>query len=121
MDELSPAALTPLQSTWTIAPFRGAGIEHKPRWRKFEMIYESSLVTDSVSIGYYPDMDVTALTPIVYPVVSTATVANGLNTGKFELPVYGRSEIISFEIIHNGNSDFRMKNVEVYMNDGGLR
>jgi len=121
-DELTPGVFTPVNMKWDVASFRATSLEHKPRWRKVEFLYETGSTSDSITIGYFRDLDV--LMPIVsaaYTLTPTKTLANGLKAGRLELPITGRSELISFNLSNNNNSDFRMKIVEVYMNDGGIR
>ena len=120
-DEFTPAAFTAVNYRWTPSPFRSPNLEHKPRWRRLELVYETDGATEDVTFSYYLDLDFAVKTTATYTLTPTETLENGMNSGKFELPIVGRSELISFDISNNANSDFRCKIVEVYMNDGGLR
>lgn len=120
-DEFTPTVFTVVNGRWTPPPFRSPNLENKPRWRKFEIVYETNLASDSVTIAYYRDLDITSPISANYTITPDATLENGLNAGRLELPILGRSELISFDVTNNNNSDFRMKVVEVYLNDGGIR
>jgi len=110
---------TAIKMIWTPAPFK-AQVEHKPRWRRFELIYESQ-GNDSIGIDYYYDLDVSVMNSGIYQLSPTGVLPNALKSGRFELPIVGRSELISFDVWNDSNSDFRMKIVEVYIIDGGMR
>jgi len=121
VDEITPSVFTQIQYRWVTPPFRSPNVDHNPRWRKLELIYETNSILDNITIDYYINLDVTLPFSGTYTLSPNATLENGLKTGRFELPIVGRGELISFDIKNNSNSDFRMKIVEVYMNDGGIR
>jgi len=121
-DTKAPATVTAIMMRWNPAPFRSPQLEHKPRWRKMELIYETNAVSDSVTVDYYRDMD-TNMPPVngTYTLAPKQVLENGLYSDRLELPIAGRSELVSFDFYNDQNTDFRMKLAEVYMNDGSIR
>jgi len=122
IDTKAPATTSPILMRWGPAPFRSPSIAHKPRWKRFELIYELDAVSDTFTLEYYRDLD-TAMPPVIntYDIAPSKILDNGLLTDKIEIPIVGRSELVSFHITNNSNTDFRIKLIEVYMNDGSIR